>query len=268
MSSIATISSYPALATVPLEKRRFCQEDLRLQIDNASRYLTTITHDESRVTTDHALRFLCLHGWRTSGDILRMQSAALRAYLQLDCVFPNALFCAEGPPDDGVATFYPDMDYFEWYFKDDRHVRSIDENLSYLVQFIQKHGPFDGILGFSQGASFATMLADRLSTEKGISSNVKYIILIGGVNPPASHAPRSPLQIKSLHLMGLLDEVLERSKALKDMFAPELATVIEHAEGHNIPSIRTDTYHAIKKWVWEDEGYEYKVRPPVSSGSG
>lgn len=260
------ISTSPSLLTVPLEERRFCSEDQRSSSENASRYITSITRDESCITTEKALQFLCLHGWRTSGDILRMQTAALRSYLQINCVFPNAAIAADGPPDDGVTTFYPDMNYFEWYLKGEQREESIDQSLCYLLEFVERQGPFDGILGFSQGSSMATMLADRLLSNGSLQPSVlRYILLIGGVEPPSSHAPRIPLDIKSLHVMGLQDDVLPRSKALKDMFANDFATVIEHGEGHNIPSVRTDTYHVIKKWLWEDEGYDYKVHSGRSS---
>ena len=48
------------------------------------------------------LKFLCLHGRRTSCEILRMQTAALRAYTQIDCTFIDAPFPAEGEPDVGL----------------------------------------------------------------------------------------------------------------------------------------------------------------------
>ena len=35
----------------------------------------------------------------------------------------------------------------------------MDESLQYLEQYMQQHGPFDGLMGFSQGASVAGLAA-------------------------------------------------------------------------------------------------------------
>ena len=40
-----------------------------------------------------------------------------------------------------------------------------DEAIQYLVDFIEKNGPFDGILGFSQGAGMSVLLLLILSQE-------------------------------------------------------------------------------------------------------
>ena len=44
--------------------------------------------------TADEIRFLCLHGWRTSGDIMMIQSYALKDYLKIDCVYIDAPFTA------------------------------------------------------------------------------------------------------------------------------------------------------------------------------
>lgn len=59
-------------------------------------------------------RVLCLHGWRTSGNILKTQMGALRAHVDMEYTFIDAPFEATGPPDDGIATFYPNKPYYEW----------------------------------------------------------------------------------------------------------------------------------------------------------
>jgi hypothetical protein len=57
-------------------------------------------------------RLLCLHGWRTSAEILEMQTAAMRYHTLMDCVLLEAPFQAVGPPDEGIAMFYPDRMYY------------------------------------------------------------------------------------------------------------------------------------------------------------
>ena len=64
--------------------------------------------------------------------------------------------------------------------------------------------------------------------------------------------------------MGQKDHVFERSVKLWEMYAENLAVKIEHTEAHNIPSVKTSTYHLIKKWLWEvasgdERSYLYKI---------
>lgn len=68
--------------------------------------------------SDNKPHLLCLHGWRTSGEILSMQTAALRYNAIIDCTFVNAPFLSIGKPDDGISFFYKDYTYYEWYLKD------------------------------------------------------------------------------------------------------------------------------------------------------
>jgi hypothetical protein len=60
-------------------------------------------------------RFLCLHGFRTSGEIMRKQVVGkwpAEVTARLDLVFPDAPFPAEGKSDvDGIF----DPPYYEWF---------------------------------------------------------------------------------------------------------------------------------------------------------
>ncbi len=53
----------------------------------------------------------------------------------------------------------------------------------------------------------------------------------------------------SLHVMGKLDYVLPLSNQLASMYDPEKRSSIIHNEGHNIPTVRSNTYDAIKHWI-------------------
>ena len=67
------------------------------------------------------MRVLCLHGWRTSGQILRQQmediSVALSSVIggALDMHYLDAPHTASGPPSPDVAAVWPDEPYFEWW---------------------------------------------------------------------------------------------------------------------------------------------------------
>ena len=50
--------------------------------------------------------------------------------------------------------------FFSWYFfKDQTHeCEGISESIKYVVDYINEHGPYDGVLGFSQGVTIARIV--------------------------------------------------------------------------------------------------------------
>lgn len=80
-----------------------------------------------------------------------------------DITFVNAPNPASGPIPKDVAPFFPGP-YFEWWNaeRDPTHniwyYENSDVTLSFLNDFIKLHGPFDGLMGFSQGAGTAALL--------------------------------------------------------------------------------------------------------------
>lgn len=134
-------------------------------------------------------KVLCIHGFRTSGDIFYMQTAALRYNTGIEGSFPNAPFPASGPIDPGVLEFYEGYDYFEWYckhFEDmDKSRTQKDHSIQFLIKYVEENGPFDGILGFSQGGAVVTLLLHHFQTVYRDRLPFSFAILIGGVEPSA-----------------------------------------------------------------------------------
>jgi hypothetical protein len=54
----------------------------------------------------------------------------------------------------------------------------VEKSLLVLEAFIQTQGPFDGIIGFSQGAAMAAILIDRLRAKQGFQ--FKFACFISG----------------------------------------------------------------------------------------
>eukprot|EP01036_Dinobryon_divergens_P026076 gene26076-34684_t len=218
------------------------------------------------------LKVLCLHGWRTSGKIFSMQSAAMRFHTGLECEFIDAPHSAEGPPDGGIAIFYPAEfnSYYQWdkkpatERKDDSNEQAEDESVGmqqsveFVLQYLLQHGPFDGLMGFSQGAAMVTRVAMIVAEQHcAVLPSLRFLILIGGVQPLETRFTflkdpdlQRKISMPSLHLMGSADPFLSRSRLLRaDFYEEASSTVLEHGEGHNIPSIRTNLYPAISQWL-------------------
>eukprot|EP01041_Mallomonas_annulata_P009532 gene9532-19825_t len=189
-------------------------------------------------------RFLCLHGFRTNSDILILQTYALREELDIDCVFIDAPHEATGPPDALIKTYFPNESYYEWHGDRNTCTQSvIDDSTEFILQKYIELGPFDGILGFSQGAEMASRVALKLDKTK-----IKCLILFSGVVPTNIEA-KEIISIPSLHIISPQDHLYEENKRLEDMYSLLTRTTLVHCEGHKIPSAETALYPSIQSWL-------------------
>ncbi|GAU44834.1 hypothetical protein TSUD_238070 [Trifolium subterraneum] len=159
-------------------------------------------------------RILCLHGFRTSGQILKKQVLRWPESVKqkLDLVFLDGKFPAQGKSDvEGIF----DPPYYEWFQanQDFTEYKNFDECLVYIENYMLKNGPFDGVLGFSQGAFLAAampgMQAQGVAFQK--INKIKFLILISG------------------GMFGGMNILVQ--KAFVD------PVVIHHPKGHTIPRL-------------------------------
>ncbi|XP_057724379.1 uncharacterized protein LOC130940291 isoform X1 [Arachis stenosperma] len=164
--------------------------------------------DEKRIIKKP--RFLCLHGFRTSAEILKKQVHKWPQSVinELDLVFLDAPFPCQGKSDvEGIF----DPPYYEWFQfnKEFTEYTNFDECLQYIEDYMIKQGPFDGLLGFSQGAILSAALPNL--QDKGVAltkvPKVKFLIIIGGAKfrSPwvAEKAYSSPIRCPSLHFLEM-----------------------------------------------------------------
>ncbi|XP_045809435.1 esterase OVCA2-like isoform X5 [Trifolium pratense] len=163
-------------------------------------------------------RILCLHGYRTSGQILKKSIFSRwpeTVTQKLDLVFLDGQCPARGKSQvEGIF----DPPYYEWFQSNEDYTeyRNFEECIEYIEDYMLKNGPFDGVLGFSQGAMLAAVLpgmqAQRVALEK--ISKIKFVILISGAifrgmkygTPKlAFHAFSKPIDCPSLHIIGFLE---------------------------------------------------------------
>lgn len=103
-------------------------------------------------------------------------------------------------------------------------------------------GPFDGLLGFSEGASVAATIAleqERVSTRQ----RFKCAVFICG-SPPLRERGAEPyladecgqcIKIPTLHIVGANDPGMRAGLALFNLCTNESATLYDHGQGHEIP---------------------------------
>ena len=113
-------------------------------------------------------------------------------------------------------------------------------------------GGYSGILGFSQGAMLAAIVAARASLGEGVPS-LQLAVCCGGAVPK----PYEPLlermradsaPIPTLHCLSHADNVnpVEQGVALAEFFGPT-AEILWHDAGHSMPP--GDTNKEVTAWL-------------------
>ncbi|WOO79480.1 Dihydrofolate reductase [Vanrija pseudolonga] len=133
-----------------------------------------------------------------------------------------------------------------WTAPDRKTYQYFDNTVKYLHEYLVSNEPFDGVIGFSQGAAMAAALAALLE-KPGLHPDfpandklkpLKFAIAVGGFKP-RSEVPDFtnyfPLQTPVLHVVGKTDPVVsgKASKQLQD--ACPSSRVETHEGGHVTP---------------------------------
>lgn len=200
------------------------------------------------------LRVLCIHGYRQNSGSFREKTGALRKLLKksVELVFVDAPLTVQSPDTDKEASSGPvvEADGRGWWFSDVA-ARSfsaqqqcevslgLDQSVTAVRDAIRTQGPFDGILGFSQGAAFVAMLCSLQEQNLEPEFNFRFAVLVAGFRSACSEHEsfyKSTLQIPSLHVFGQEDRVIpdHMSKDLLPVFNdPQILT---HSGGHFVPA--------------------------------
>ncbi|KZZ96319.1 dihydrofolate reductase [Ascosphaera apis ARSEF 7405] len=245
------------------------------------------------------LKILLLHGYTQSGPNFYAKSRALQKHIIKNLPTYDVTFsCPSGPiplfPED-VPGFHklqgeesgndvsteaaerePQM--FAWW----RHApddfdglyRGLEESIDFVADLAKKEGPFDGIIAFSQGASFAAMLASLTEPnrkaafdyfektpadngragipfpdafEKSGHPPLKFAVCYSGFAAPGARYRafynRPKISTPILHVVGSLDAIVDENRTRTLIEAceenPETnGRVIRHPGGHFLPSQR------------------------------
>lgn len=199
-------------------------------------------------------RFLCLHGFRTSGEILKKQVGKWpdSVHQKLDLIFVDGPCLAQGKSDvEGIF----DPPYYEWFQfnKEFTDYVNFDECLEYIENCMIKYGPIDGFLGFSQGAILSAALPGLQA--KGVAltkvPKIKFVVIIGGAKfrneSWAEKAYSSPIQIPSIHFLGEEDFLKPHGTELLESFVDPV--VIRHPKGHTVPRLDDQGLESMHSFV-------------------
>ncbi|KAH7732275.1 Protein C25G4.2 [Aphelenchoides avenae] len=209
------------------------------------------------------IRVLCLHGYRQNGTMFREKTGAFRKAFKnrVEFVFASAphipSIVANGPGDDAStksdSVEEKDAPRAWWFSKPEgtfssRDVTEIadgfEESVACVDQFIKDNGPFDGILGFSQGASMVHLLL-ALGQKAEFPHRFKFAVLFAPFaslsSVHKSLIDRSIVNVPAFIVCGESDEIVacSRSEDLSRTFDSPTAIVVSHPGGHCVPPVGT-----------------------------
>lgn len=219
------------------------------------------------------LRVLCIHGYRQNGGSFREKTGALRKLLkkQVELVYMSAPHSVpqasseeasekengsgpgSGGEDDSKGWWFSDVEARSFSAQQQcEESLGIDESVTAVREAVKIQGPFDGILGFSQGAAFVAMLLSLQEQKLEPEFSFRFAILVAGFRSACKEHQtfyNAPLQIPSLHVFGLEDRVIPDNMSRELLPSFQDPQVLTHPGGHFVPaaSAHRQTYQDFLK---------------------
>jgi fermentation-respiration switch protein FrsA (DUF1100 family) len=259
------------------------------------------------------IKLLMLHGYTQSGPLFQSKTGALRKTLAkafpagITLSYPTAPLRLS-PADESfladaaAASDGEELDAWAWWRRKSAPPNGavegapaytydgLEVGLGHIAQVLRDEGPFDGVVGFSQGGACAGMVAallepgreaafEKLHKEgKGVAfpeafkgevhPPLKFAVSYSGFAPIGEHpyvAFYEPkIKTPVLHFLGSLDAVVEekRSLALAEACEVSEGRIVYHPGGHFLPSTQKASVNAligfIKQILYEAEGEKKK----------
>ncbi|KAF2642181.1 hypothetical protein P280DRAFT_468618 [Massarina eburnea CBS 473.64] len=228
------------------------------------------------------MKFLCLPGAYGSIEKFKVQLAPLTKELESDGT--ASFHFIQGPyevdPPNGYEDFFGGAPYYRFIVPSETDEEATDvlerirdfpqletpemtmrelmtygvartdesaaKTLKYLYHVMETEGPFDGIVGYSEGATIAgTLLLHEqvLAETHGRQPMIKCALFFGGWPPMKPTldgivlADESDLMIDipTCHIIGSLDPYLHGNIALYNICDLDTAFIFDHAKGHTLP---------------------------------
>lgn len=205
---------------------------------------------------------LCLHGFAQNGTVFSVKASGIRKALKkagYHTVFidaPLALTAADLPFEAssyGADDKSAELNFRGWvYTQKDRF--DIKPSFESVKKAYAEHGPFIGIMGFSQGSGVAGLLLahyNEIIGDEKASDSLKFAILYSGFkfeNESVQQYYEKRVTLPTLHLMGELDTLVSNERSLAYAELCDDHTVLKHPGGHYCPSTK-DLLKSQVAWV-------------------
>jgi len=301
------------LTTSTLFRPNFASKLTQSSTTTLTRKMATSTNDEPA----RKLRILMLHGYTQSGTLFHAKTKALEKSLAkafpaapapshlathpggISLHYPTApikLSYADIPGADTSSNADDDQpEAYGWWRRkgsaEPYTYEGIEQGLATVAETMAREGPFDGVIGFSQGGAAAGMVAALL--EEGRRAAFETAQSKGGIRFPDSftkdsgyieetvHAPlrfavsysgfgastnalyqafyEPKIKTPMMHFLGSLDTVVSEERSLRLVEACEngrgkeggVQRVVYHPGGHFLPSSQKQYVAALVAFIRE-----------------
>ncbi|KAK4897979.1 hypothetical protein LTR27_004363 [Elasticomyces elasticus] len=224
------------------------------------------------------LRILALHGFTQSGKWFEIKMKRIEHHIRttlpshllqqypggMEFLYPDGPVALQDDGGDHCRAWFRRLDTVSRY-------EELDSSLEYLCTYLRKHGPVDGVIGFSQGAAMAMMLTAlceasinpgrvealqtqgspmHLATPQG---PLKFAIACAGFCGTAAYysgfySPK--IVTPSLHVIADLDTMVSAEQTSELMQACSNPQVVNRPAAHYLPrDVRT--LNAIGQFIAE-----------------
>ena len=143
---------------------------------------------------------------------------------------------------------------------------SIRKGLDRLYRIMEEHGPFQGVIGYSEGSAMATTLLvddERRCRATGSESSLTHAIIFAGWPPldPDSGRPMLSDEVgkvihsHTIHALGAADPFLHGCLSLYNLCDEKTALIFDHGKGHLVPrepKVVVELANFIRKHFSED----------------
>ncbi|NP_001107711.1 esterase OVCA2 [Xenopus tropicalis] len=209
------------------------------------------------------LRVLALHGYRQNERSFWERTGALRKRLRgrADLITFSAPLLVPDPdaePGAGDPDSLQDESRGWWFsnpeqnsfdaMEESKTCSGLEASLDTVAKAFSELGPFDGILGFSQGAALVAIIC-ALKQQGDPRFHFDFAILVAGFKSLSTdHAKhyQQPITVPSLHVIGETDRVISAAMSQELVSHFENPVILMHSGGHYVPACAPQ-----KKVYWE-----------------
>jgi predicted esterase len=201
--------------------------------------------------TNAKIRLLVLHGFCDSAQNREHHMRSLiRSMKDIEFCFINSpfLFVDHGfvaaPEMISNEQRYQWMSYRPEWSVADYSYDTLSDSITHVIDYIHRKGPFDGLLGFSQGAIVCAAALLNIPHCPSLPDCVRFAILVGcpAINDStlksALEMAHQHKQLPTLHISGMNDTLVTStmSKTIFNYFNNSQAEFYTHKGGHYCPS--------------------------------
>jgi len=196
-------------------------------------------------------RLLCLHGKAQTAESFSKKIGGARRKLErvFDLVFLDAPINLEDNEKSNNDSCNnnnaaPIMNTGRaWFLREEiiggnYRYTELDECIDYVIQHLKDSGPYDGIIGFSQGGTVATALATSgcIPVRAVLTAGAPCVAEAFEAANQKSNDKNSGLLIPKLHLAGETDAMIPTESVAKLSEMGGNGEIVLHEKGHLFPT--------------------------------